>query len=97
VRSPGARQEALGTRQIEGLTAAGRRTRVTIHTGQVGNNRPIEIVDERWESVDLGVVVMSRHHDPRTGDVEYRLTKITRLDPPATLFRIPSDYKIDQE
>jgi len=60
-------------------------------------NRPIEIMDERWESADLGVVVMSRHQDPRTGDVEYRLTKITRLDPPATLFRIPPDYKIDQE
>jgi hypothetical protein len=88
------KEESLGTRDIDGLTAIGHRTVVTIPVGQVGNDRPIEISDERWESPDLKVLLMSRHHDPRSGDVEYRLTRISRVEPPRTLFVVPSGYTI---
>jgi hypothetical protein len=91
---PAPTEESLGHRQIEGLTAAGRRSRRTIPAGQIGNDRPIEITDERWESPDLKVLLFSRHHDPRTGDVEYRLTNISRAEPPASLFGVPPDYTI---
>jgi hypothetical protein len=40
------------------------------------------------------VLVLSRHHDPRTGDVEYRLTNVTRAEPPRELFQPPADYSI---
>ena len=91
---PPPNEEALGSRQIEGLIALGRRTRRTIPAGQIGNDRPIEITDERWQSPDLKALLLSRHHDPRTGDVEYRLTNITRAEPPAELFAVPSGYTI---
>jgi len=91
---PAPTEESLGSRQIEGLTAVGRRSSRTIPAGQIGNDRPIEITDERWESPDLKVLLLSRHHDPRTGDVEYRLTNISRSEPPASLFSVPSDYTI---
>ena len=84
----------LGTRQIEGVTATGRRTTITIPTGQIGNDRPIEITDEMWTSPDLKVLVMSKHHDPRTGDVEYRLTNVNRAEPPRDVFTPPADYTI---
>jgi hypothetical protein len=87
-------EESLGTRTIEGITATGRRTRATVPAGQMGNDRPIEITDERWESSALKVLLLSRHHDPRTGDVEYRLTNISQAEPPPELFRVPSGYKI---
>jgi len=87
-------EESLGTKHIEGLIATGRLTRTTIPVGQIGNDRPIEITDERWESVDLKVLVLSRHHDPRTGDVEYQLTNVTRAEPPAHLFSVPADFTI---
>ena len=87
-------ESSLGTKTIEGVLAIGRLTKTTIPTGQIGNDHPIEITDERWESIDLKVVVLSRHHDPRTGDVEYRLTGITRADPSPDLFSIPADYTI---
>ena len=92
----GARQaeEALGTRQIEGVRATGRKTTSTIPAGQIGNDRPIEITDERWESPDLKLLVYSRFSDPRTGVVEYRLTNINRAEPPADLFAVPADYTI---
>jgi hypothetical protein len=88
------KEESLGTRQIEGITAIGHKTVTTIPAGQVGNDRPIEISDERWESPDLKVVLFSRHHDPRTGDIEYRLTNINRAEPPRELFTVPPTYTI---
>jgi hypothetical protein len=86
--------ESLGTKQMEGVTVIGRRTKSIIPTGQIGNDRPIEITDERWESADLKLLVRSHHHDPRTGDVEYRLTNIVRGEPSPDLFVVPSDYTI---
>jgi hypothetical protein len=91
---PPPNEEVLGSRQIEGLIALGRRTKRTIPAGQIGNDRPIAITDERWHSPDLKALLFSRHHDPRTGDVEYRLTNITRAEPPAELFTVPAGYTI---
>jgi hypothetical protein len=86
--------ESLGTKQVDGLMVTGTKRAEVIPTGRIGNDRPIEITDERWESTDLKVLVLSRHHDPRTGDVEYRLTNVTRAEPPRELFQPPSDYSI---
>lgn len=89
-------EEPLGTRTIDGIAAQGRRTRLTIAAGRMGNDRPIEITDERWESPDLKLLLLSRYHDPRTLDVEYRLTNISRTEPPAELFKVPADYRVVQ-
>jgi len=86
--------EPLGTKQIEGVNAVGTRRTETIPTGTIGNDRPITITDERWESTDLKVLVSSDHHDPRTGDVKYRLTNINRSEPDGLLFAVPSDYTV---
>ena len=87
-------EESLGTRVIEGVKATGRKATTTIPTGLVGNDRPIVITDERWESPELRVLVLSRFHDPRTGDVEYQLTNINRSEPASDLFVVPSGYEI---
>jgi len=89
--------EMLGTRQFDGVSAVGRRTTTTIPTGQIGNDRPIETTDERWESPELRILVYSRTSDPRTGVVEYRLTNINRSEPPAELFEIPPGYALPVE
>lgn len=85
---------SLGVKDIDGLSAKGQRTVTTIPAGQAGNDRPIEIVDERWESTDLKVLLRSLHRDPRSGDIEYALTKISRAEPPASMFTVPSGYAI---
>ncbi len=38
----------LGTRRIAGIDAVGKRITITIPVGLLGNDRPMEIVDERW-------------------------------------------------
>ena len=89
-------EESLGTRQIEGIKATGRRTTTTIPQGRIGNDRPIQVVDEQWESPELKLLISSRYSDPRTGVVEYKLTNISRTEPRADLFAVPSDYTVIQ-
>ena len=91
---PAPKTESLGTRQIEGLSATGQRTTTTIPAGRIGNDRPIEIFDERWVSSDLKVVLLSRHRDPQTGETEFRLTNIKRAEPSADLFKVPSNIPL---
>lgn len=88
------KNESLGTQVIEGVMAEGTRTVVTIPAGQIGNERPIEIVSERWYSPELQAVVMSSNSDPRMGTTTYRLTGISRAEPPRSLFEVPPDYKM---
>jgi hypothetical protein len=84
------REEALGTRDIEGISAEGTRTTVTIPAGVIGNERPIDSVTERWFSPALRILVLSRSSDPRFGVTTYRLSNITRSEPPAALFEPPA-------
>ena len=87
-------EESLGTRQMEGLRVTGRKSTSVIAAGQIGNDRPIEVTDERWESPDLRMLIYSRFSDPRTGVVEFKLINITRAEPAADLFVVPPDYTI---
>lgn len=89
-----AKTESLGKQTIEGVEAEGVRTTVTIPIGTIGNDRPIEIVSERWEATELKVTVLSKHKDPRLGEVIYRLTNINRSEQQKLLFEAPADYKV---
>jgi hypothetical protein len=86
--------EDLGTETVEGVLAQGTRTTVTIAAGEIGNERPLDIVSERWYSPDLKVTVMSKQTDPRSGETIYRLTQINRSEPLHSLFEVPADYTL---
>ena len=86
--------ESLGSKTIEGITAEGTRTTITIPAGQEGNEQPMQTVVETWYSADLQVPVFSRRSDPRTGETVTRYTNINRTEPAHALFDVPSDYKI---
>lgn len=88
--------ESLGTQVIEGVPAEGTRLTRTIPAGQIGNDKPIEIISERWYSPDLQMLVMSRRSDPRFGETTYKLTNIQRTEPAASLFEVPSDYTVKE-
>jgi len=89
-----AKTEKLEARSFDGVMAEGTRTTVTIPAGELGNEQPINVVDERWYSPELQVIVMTRHSDPRSGETTYRLTNISRAEPAAALFQVPSDYAV---
>ncbi|HYL73993.1 MAG TPA: hypothetical protein VEU96_07285 [Bryobacteraceae bacterium] len=92
-----AQVEDLGVRVIEGVNAKGRRETRTIAVGEIGNDRPIQIVSETWYSDDLQTVVYSKHSDPRVGDSEYRLTNISRAEPARSMFEVPAGYTLKEE
>ena len=81
--------EELGTRDFEGVSAQGTRKTTTIPADAIGNERPIEIVYERWFSKELGLVVYSKNTDPRFGEQIYKLTNIVRAEPDPSLFALP--------
>ena len=91
------KHEDLGTQTIEGVSAQGKRETVTIPAGEIGNERPIEIVTETWFSPELHTMVLRKHSDPRMGDSTYRLTDIKRNEPDAALFQPPAGAKVSIE
>jgi hypothetical protein len=88
--------ENLGAQTMEGVQVEGTRTTVTIPAGQIGNERDINVVNERWYSSELQVLVMSRHSDPRMGETVYKLTNINRAEPLHSMFEVPADYTISE-
>jgi hypothetical protein len=89
-----AQTESLGTQTIGGVKAEGTRVTRTIPAGQIGNDKPLAIVSERWNSPDLKVLVMSKRSDPRFGETTYTLSNIQTKEPDAALFQVPSDYTV---
>lgn len=89
-----AKTESLGPQTIEGVSTDWTCTTRTIPAGEIGNEKPITIVSNRWYSADLQMDIKSTHSDPRFGDTTYALTKILRTEPDASLFAVPSDYTI---
>jgi TonB family protein len=89
-----ANKESLGKQNVEGVEAEGTRSTVTIPAGEIGNERPIDIINESWYSSELQTLVMTRHSDPRFGESSYRLTNIDRSEPARSLFEVPADYTL---
>jgi hypothetical protein len=88
-------RESLGTRRIAGVETTGQRTTVTFPAWLRRNPTPIDLVDEQWESPELGLIIYARYSDSNGGVIEYRLTNVRRGDPPLDLFVVPSDYTLD--
>src|SRR6266481_8345187 len=91
-----AKTESLGIETVGGVNAEGTRTTRTIAAGEIGNEKPITIISERWYSPDMQMEVKSTHSDPRFGNTTYTLTNIQRTEPAATLFAVPAGYSIEQ-
>ena len=88
-------KEQLGTKMVNGVQAEGVRVTRTIPAGAIGNDKPIEVVTERWYSPDLQIAVMTTHTDPMMGTVTTKIVSVTRGDPDPSLFQVPADYKLE--
>lgn len=89
--------EQLGSQQIEGILATGRRTSRTLPIGSEGNDRPITLASEIWESLDMGIRLLEKISDPRFGDIERRMTNLQRSEPDPALFDVPANYTIKDQ
>jgi len=88
--------EDLGEQVLEGLLVEGTRMTDTIPAGAIGNERPIEIVTERWYSKDIDALVLQRFSDPRFGETTYRLVNVALGEPSPDLFEVPQGYEVQE-
>lgn len=87
------RDEPLGTKSISGVEATGHRLTIVVPPGYLhGNDKWLEMVDERWESAELQLLLQSSHSDSM-GTIEYRLSNVRRTEQPVHLFALPPDYE----
>jgi hypothetical protein len=90
------KKESLGTQTINGVSAEGTRVTRTIAVGEIGNDRAIQVVSERWYSPELQIVVKSVRSDPRFGTTTYTVTNLQKTEPDASLFTIPAHYAVKE-
>uniref|UniRef100_Q024N9 Uncharacterized protein n=1 Tax=Solibacter usitatus (strain Ellin6076) TaxID=234267 RepID=Q024N9_SOLUE len=88
--------EDLPPQMMNGLNVRGSRVTTTVPAGTMGNDREFKIVNERWYSEDLQVLVKSTNSDPRFGVSSYELTNITQGAANGALFQVPVDYTLRQ-
>jgi len=86
------KNEKLGTREFAGINAWGRRTIHTFPAGMYGNVEPIVSVDECWYEERMGVDVLRRRSDPRSGEQVTELVNLKREDPNPAMFQPPPGY-----
>lgn len=83
-------EESLGERTMDGVRVEGTRIR-SILNSWLG---PGDTIDERWFSPELKLEMYGRSEDDQIGVVEYRVTPISRAEPPTELFELPADYDV---
>jgi hypothetical protein len=86
--------ENLAPEMVNGVLSHGTRTTETIPVGKIGNDRVINIVNERWYSDALQMLIRSSSSDPRFGTTTYQLTNVAQTAPDPSLFQVPADYTI---
>lgn len=84
----------LGMRDVGGVQAQGQQRSYEIPAGEIGNRNPIVVSSETWTAPDLQILVQQKHSDPRSGELVYRLERLTRAEPALSLFSPPSGYTV---
>jgi hypothetical protein len=97
IQRPDFSREKLGGKTIDGIYAEGTRTTTIYPVGSQGNDREITVVSERWVSPELGVEVLVKTSDPRSGDSTTEVRNLNRAEPDPSLFEVPADYKIQSQ
>jgi hypothetical protein len=77
---------------MDGISAKGSRVTITIPVGSIGNDHELKVVNERWYSDDLKLLLKTTNSDPRFGTSSYELQNIVQAEPAASLFQVPFDY-----
>jgi hypothetical protein len=90
-------RESLGTEVVDDLNVVGTRETLTINAGVIGNSDPVVTTREFWYSSDLEINLSVTRKDPREGTQVIQLIDLSRDEPDASLFRVPSDFVIEDQ
>jgi hypothetical protein len=87
----------LGSKTISGDVATGKKTTRTIPAGAVGNTAPLVSTHEEWFSTDLKIELAASESDPFRGTHTTAVSGLTKAEPSADLFKVPSGYTVKSE
>ena len=87
----------LGSQVLDGVVLQGLRKSRTVPATMSGTGKELVVIDEYWYSTDLGIDMIIRHEDARTGEQMVAVTEVTRGEPDAKLFEVPKNYKLVDE
>lgn len=86
----------LGSKTLNGVVASGTRTTRTIPAGEMGNTTPLISTHEEWFSPDLKIELSRSDVDPFHGTHTTSVSSLTKAEPDATLFAVPTGYTVQQ-
>lgn len=92
--NPNLKVPDLGSSVMDWIEVQGFRRIVTIPDNLSGTGRPVVVTDEIWYSEKVHINILTRHNDPRTGELTMTVTQINLAEPDVDLFAIPPDYKL---
>ncbi len=83
---------SLGTSVIDSLTVTGTKETISVAAGTYGNRETMVIIREVWHSPELDLDVSITKTDPRSGTHTRTIEIISRGEPDAEYFTIPTEY-----
>lgn len=86
--------DALGQKTIEDADTTGSREVTTLPVGQIGNQKPQPIVKEFWYSPRLGLNLITKRFDPRSGTENFTVENLSLNEPDPKMFEPPADYQV---
>jgi hypothetical protein len=88
------KEEALGQKTIENVEVTGSREITTVPAGQFGNEKQEPIVKEFWYSPRIGLNVITKRFNPRSGSQNFVVDHISLDEPDPKTFEPPADYRV---
>lgn len=88
--------ERLPSRVIEGIPTEGFRFTRTVPASADGKRAADTQIEEEWISNELSVVLERKTQSQRVGTRTETVSNFKQVEPDPTLFRIPSEYKLQQ-
>lgn len=83
------REEDLGNKTIDGLTAHGVRQTQTI---SMKDGKSVAVTEEYWYSEELRINLVVKHNDPRSGSVTMTVSGVKRSEPDPSRFSVPEGF-----
>jgi hypothetical protein len=84
----------LGKQLISGVEAMGERDTINYNPGVFGNDRKMTIDREFWFCPKLGLNLLSKRSDPRSGTQTFTATNLILSDPDPKLFELPEGFTV---
>jgi hypothetical protein len=87
-------REDLGLRTVSGLDLVGTRETQKLSLIAAGTDQPLTVTKEFWYSRQLGLNIVTKRDDPRTGREVFTVNDIHLTEPDPSLFTLPADARI---